>query len=284
MNRLSAARLSSFRRTVSDAPVSYSVYSAFSYYGPHNGHELPGSWLVPALRELGHGTAAIRQTLYRMEGSQELDSRVEGRTKFYSLTAAARAESLAGLEMIFGSDEGAWDGEWTLVQFAPGSEHRLERERLRELLNSEGFSAIGAGLFAHPRDRSARPIEAARGHEALDLVEVYRARRLLGDDRAFVDRHWDIDGLDRQYSRFLQRFEPLRERAPSLAAPAAFVLRFALVFDFLEIAWRDPALPTDLLPPNWVGSRARELASWLYSALLPAAVAHADDIRSRMRR
>src|SRR5262249_2041905 len=56
-------KLAPFRRVVTDAPVSYSVYSAFSFYGERRGGELAGPWIVRALESLGHERAAIRQTL-----------------------------------------------------------------------------------------------------------------------------------------------------------------------------------------------------------------------------
>src|SRR4051794_19888621 len=141
----SGRSLAPFRQTVVEAPVSYSIYSAFSFYGRRRGSELPGSWIVAALGDLGHRAAAVRQTLYRMEGSEELASRTEGRNKFYRLTPAAAAEADAGLDKILRGDEGSWDGQWTIVQFYAGSEQRVERERLRELLITEGFAPIGPG-------------------------------------------------------------------------------------------------------------------------------------------
>ena len=266
-----ALRLAPFRRVVTDAPVSYSVYSAFSFYGPHLNNELPGTWLVAALGALGHETPAVRQTLYRMEGSQELESRAQGRVKFYRLSPAARAEAAAGLAKIMDDDARDWDGQWTLVQFRAGTEDRAERERLREVLRAEGFASAGGGLYLHPRDRSTRVLDAARGHGVRDMIEVFRGKRVPGvDDRAFVARYWNLDAITKQYERFLARYGALARHRPT--EETAFVLRFAVVFDYLEAAWRDPELAPALLPPNWAGARARRLARDLYERLRPGAL------------
>lgn len=277
-------RIAPFRQIVADAPVSYSVYSAFSFYGSRRGGELPGTWLVSALGTLGHEVAAVRQTLYRMEGSQELVSRTAGRTKHYRLSPAARAEAEAGLARIMEEVGDDWDGLWTFVQFRAGSEDRVERERLRELLRAEGFAAAGSGLFVHPRDRSARLLSAAEAHGVADMIEVFRGRRLsAGSDREFVARYWRLEALAVRYRRFVARFGGLLARRSRMTRGDAFVLRFAVVFDYLETAWEDPDLPPSLLPPRWPGLRARQTARDLYQQLLPDALAFGDEVLLAVR-
>jgi phenylacetic acid degradation operon negative regulatory protein len=269
------------RRVVIDAPVSYSVYSSFAFYSPKHGGELPGTWLVRALSELGHGEAAIRQTLYRMESSRELLSRSQGRNKVYRLTAAARAEADAGLAKILRANADAWDGQWTLVRLAAGPDHSIERERLRALLQTEGFASAGPGLFIHPRDSTDRLLSAAKAHNASDLIEAFRGRRLKQDDRGFAARHWDLDEIGRMYAQFVAHFSPLERSLRTTSPTVAFVARYSLVFEFLEVAWRDPSFPTELLPVRWPGEEARELAAALYRDLLPRAIEHADEILGR---
>jgi len=77
-------------------------------------------------------------------------------------------------------------------------------------------------------------------------------------------------------------YEPLARIRRTLLPNPAFVLRFAVVFDFLEVAWRDPELIPRLLPPHWPGTKARRLARALYERLLPAAIAFGDSLRSDM--
>lgn len=272
-----ALRLDSFRAAVTDAPVSYSVFSAFSFFGARRGGELPGPWLVRALGELGHATPAIRQTLYRMERAKELTSRLDGRTKHYRLTPAARAEAQAGLAKIMEEDDEPWDERWTIVYISPASDERVERERLLEIVRAEGFAAMGNGVYLHPRDRAARLIEAAEASAARDLLEVFRATR-IGDEppRDVIARYWDLSALSKQYERFVARYQPLVSDRRALEPRVAFALRFAVVFEFLETAWRDPKLVPALMPADWPGGRAQRIARGLYDRLLPAAIAHAN--------
>jgi phenylacetic acid degradation operon negative regulatory protein len=275
----SSRRLGTFRRVVLDAPVSYSVYSAFSFYGSRRGNELPGTWLVAALSALGHDVAAIRQTLYRMESSAVLLTRSVGRNKFYRLSAGARAEAEAGLEKIMAAVTPAWDRQWTIVQLSADGEERSGKELAREVLRAEGFARIGPNLFLHPCDRSARLVTAAQGHGIADMVTVFRgARAFPADDGAFARSIWDLDVIAAGYRRFIRRYQSLDARTHAVDDVDAFVIRFALVFDYLETAWKDPDLPPELLPDDWTGPVARRLAKSLYQRLLPQALAYGDQL------
>ena len=262
-----------------DAPVSYSVFSAFSFYGSRRGDELAGTWLVAALAELGHEVSAIRQTLYRMENGAELESRAVGRKKYYHLSAGARADAEAGLAKIMAPAAGEWDGQWTIVQLAAHGEGRAGKELVREVLRAEGFARIGPNLFLHPRDRIARLMAAARAHHVTGMLTIFRGTRVVpAGESSFARRVWDLAGIAAGYRAFSKRYAPLSDRSRRLEDRDAFVVRFALVFDFLETAWQDPDLPRELLPPEWPGAEAKALVRALYHRLLPQALAFGDEV------
>lgn len=270
-------RLVAFRAAVLEAPVSYSVYSAFSFYGSRRGRELPGPWLVAALGALGHETGAIRQTLYRMEGSRELVSRPSGRLKFYRLSPYARAEAEAGLEKIMRDVPAGWDGQWTMVHIRAGTEDRIARERFREIARVEGYASAGAGLLLHPRDRSSRLLTAAAELGLGDMLDIFRGRRIGGEsDRAFVGSHWRLDELAQRYRAFLAKYRRVSVARLARSPGAAFLMRLAVVLEYLDTGWDDPDLPLPLLPKDWPGRTARRLARRLYLAFLPGALAFGD--------
>ncbi len=258
------------------APAGNFVYSTFGFYGRRCGGELPGSWFVRALGPLGQDEFKVRQCLYRLEAQKELQARKVGRTKLYRATPFATASIEAGIDKIFAALPESWDGRWTVAHFHFGQELRVERDRVREILEIEGFAPLGPGAFVHPRDRSERIRDAVAGMGVAEHLTVFRGGRLgLKDDRAFVQRLWNLTTLAAGYSAFLRKFEPLL-RSGNWTAQTAFGLRFAVVFDYLQVAWKDPELPMRLLPDGWPGRRARSVARQLYRRLLPAAIKHAD--------
>ena len=109
------------------------------------------------------------------------------------------------------------------------------------------------------------------------LVVVRGGRQGGGADAEFVAAHWDLEKLAREYRQFLSRFGPLAANLPATDRQI-FVARFALVFTYLEPAWRDPELPAALLPRDWPGEPARVLAGSLYRQLMPGALRFAKSL------
>lgn len=170
---------------------------------------------------------------------------------------------------------------WTVVAYAFDATERVARERIRAVLEAEGFGAIGPGVFIHPRDRGARILAAAEVQASEARIRVFRGARLPGGpDAEFVGAVWNLRESARRYRLFLEGFEPLADRAKALAPRVAFAARFAVVLAYLGAAWSDPELPPSLLPRDWPGPAARTLAAKLYRALLPAALAHGDAIHA----
>ena len=269
--------------TVTDAPVSYLIYSALSFYGDRRGGEVAGTWFVAALESLGVSPAAVRQTLFRMERDGELISRRAGRVKMYRASPYARAEIGAGVQKIFATPETGWDGYWTLVLTRFPTEMRLERERVRNILQVEGFAPLGNGTYVHARDRAKRLRRAVGDLGVAEFVTAFRVDKIHGvSDRDFAYAYWDLERLGEEYAVFLRRFDPLgRRRAATIPLATQFGLRFAVVLSFLEVAWKDPELPASMLPARWAGVKARLLARRLYQRFLPGALAFGDSLGSR---
>ena len=266
--------------TIRKAQTSLLVYSSLSAYAGRRSGELPGTWFVAAFGPLGRETQAIRQTLFRMVREKELVARKVGRVKFFSLSPYGRAATAAGFEKIALAPSDKWDGDWTIVRYGFTSRDRFDRDRVRDMLETEGFAALGRGVFVHPHDRTRRIVDALREVGRLDDVMLFRARRIGGEDDARLERRlWDLDALARRYRTFLEDFASLLRRPPRSWKPeTAFAARFAVVLAYLEVAWDDPELPKSLLPTHWPGRRARELAATLYQRLLPGTLEHGDSV------
>jgi phenylacetic acid degradation operon negative regulatory protein len=270
---------SSWLSTIARVPVSYFVYSAFSFFGRKRGGELPGGWFIAALTDAGRDEAAIRQTLYRMEHEGELVSRRVGRMKFYRPSGYATAEIDAGTEKIFERPQREWDGQWTMVRVGLRTAPTAKlRERVIALLAVEGFAQVDANLFVHPRGRADRLVEALSPRARADVV-ILRGKLLDPAAQASLVALWKVDSLAARYRSVLATLSKIDARLRAgVSDRDAFLMRFAVVFDYLGVAWDDPDLPDDVLPPDWPGGDARLAAAALYERLLPAAIRHADTL------
>jgi phenylacetic acid degradation operon negative regulatory protein len=265
------------------APTSRFIYSSLAFYATATGGELPGSWFTRALSRLGIAESAVRQTLYRMEQDGELVSRKVGRKKMYAPTSTTRVILDVGSLKMTRKEEAPWDGSWTLIHFRFDEATRIERDRLKDVLIVEGFALLGRGLYIHPRNRSATVLKAIRSSKLSSRVHIFRGTRLDAalQNRKFVESLWNLNDIALRYREFTSRFSVLkgqRKWLPELAA----ALRFALVFEFLEVAWDDPDLPKELLPASWPGQRAQALVDELYRRLTPAARAFGDAILAEL--
>ncbi|MGH3253136.1 MAG: PaaX family transcriptional regulator C-terminal domain-containing protein, partial [Trebonia sp.] len=85
-------------------------------------------------------------------------------------------------------------------------------------------------------------------------AHVFVARRTgLSDTGEMVAAAWDLPEVEAEYERFVAEF-----RAP--AVPVDVLLRqLELVHAWRRFPALDPALPRELLPPRWTGTRAAEL-------------------------
>jgi phenylacetic acid degradation operon negative regulatory protein len=270
--------------TIENVPLSYFVYSSLSCFGPLADGELPGMWFVHALGEAGRDLSAIRQTLYRMEAEGELEARKVGRAKLYRASRYARGEIDAGLAKIFRPASPDWHGTWTMVNLslhAPAQ--RVARERVVALLGVHGFAMLGGDTYLHPRDVGKVLVDAL---SAPDLRAVTILCGALVNEAATpaILARWRVPQLARRYRRTLVRLERIeRARAAGISDRDAFLLRFALVFDFLSVAWDDPGLPTAVLPDDWPGEITRGAAAELYGRLLEPASRFADQLLARTR-
>lgn len=262
---------------IDTVPISYFVYSSLSCFGRRRGGELPGMWFVRALTEAGRDLAAVRQTLYRMEAEGELLTRRAGRVKFYRATGVADGEIETGLAKIFQPAAPDWDGQWTMVHLnLRGPANRVARERVVSLLAVQGFALMGDEVYLHPRD-VGRELAGAIGAAARAHVIIVRGPLTNVAATPTILAHWRVPALNQRYRRVRIRLEELaRALDRRVSDRDAFLLRFALVFDFLGVAWDDPDLPPAVLPADWQGHAARELAASLYRRLVEPATRYSD--------
>ncbi|MEO8027717.1 MAG: PaaX family transcriptional regulator C-terminal domain-containing protein [Bryobacteraceae bacterium] len=266
--------------SVKTASTSDFIYSSLSFLGRRHGGELPGAWFVRAIGSLGIEEQAIRQALFRMEKDGSLVTRRAGRAKFYRPSAATSAILDAGVARVAEPVPAQWDGIWTLVHFRVGEEDRQGRDRLRDVLLTDGFAAIGPALYLHPRDRTARLMTAAAGLGLSDRLNVFRGTYTAGvDDAGLVRDLWDLRSIDARYRKFIRRFAPVSQSPLRVwTDKQIFALRFAFMFEFFRISWSDPGLPSSLLPADWPGEQAQILADRLMRKLLPGAIRYGDEI------
>lgn len=235
-------------------------------------------WLSSLFRlaePFGFSERLVRTSMFRLVSEGWVSNERIGRRSRYSLTLLAVRESEDADRRIYGKESSSWDGLWTFAVVDAPSIPVQERDRIVTHLRWHGFVSLGRGLMASPS-------VAVHGlRELLDLVDpvavVPTGQAELADLEDLVEGGFFADvfrtaDTEAAYRDFLDRYRPRQRDGLDAAKPLeAFALRTMLVHEFRRIRLRSPDVPAELLPPDWIGNHACDLAGDLYRRLSPLA-------------
>ena len=226
------------------------------------GHEIRLKMLVNLGELMGVAGPNMRVLILRMRDEGWFDARRQGRESIYTLTPRTRAVIEEGRQRIFRRGKpAAWGGSWSLVIYSVPETDRPTREQLRRDLSWMGFGSLAPATWVSPLPLLDRVAElgAALPNAKLDLLTMQSSG--LDADRSIVARSWDLESLNKQYSKFIHdvHLDILDAAWDRNDLTAAFVHRIGLVHAYRRFPYRDPGLPVELQPPGWLGDAAREL-------------------------
>ena len=240
------------------------------------------SSLFELAASFGFSERLVRTSMFRLVAEGWVSNERIGRRSRYSLTLLAVRESEDADRRIYSRQSDTWDGSWTFAVVDTPLMPPEERDRIARHLRWHGFVALGRGLMASPS------VTVPSLRELLHLVQPSTAV-LIG-----ISEIDELDGLveegffaevfrtadtEAAYRRFLARYEPWSRHEVEAAAPLdAYALRTMLVHELRRIRLRTPDMPAELLPPDWIGNRAYDLAADLYRRLSPGAARALSEI------
>jgi len=255
----------------------------FDVYGDHlrsRGGQAPVAALVRVLAPLDIAAPAVRTAISRMVRQEWLAAVRLDQGPGYRLTQRADRRLAEAAARIYRRGIAPWGHRWHLLALDHVTE-RAARERVRTGLGYLGYAPLRDDTWISPR--------ASGEVDALLEREGVRARRFWaehdGDDGVLAAQAWDLDGLGRAYARWLVEARELVAEAQHPARPEGrepdqdrddFVVRSRLVHEWRKFLFRDPALPDELLPPDWPGKEAAAFFDREAQRLLPGAGRYVD--------
>ena len=227
--------------------------------------------LIDLVAPLGLNERMTRTAVFRLVQDGTLEAERIGRRSRYTLTRRGRRQFDSAQARIYASGPPARDGRWTFIilpdALAPG-----QRDSLDQRLGWQGFARLSPGLLGAARGDATQIAQDTLDDLSLtDDCAVFSAEATAANGLlSLAARAWPLEEIAADYSAFVKHFQPVLQDADQLVAESAFVARILLIHAYRRTLLRDPALPDDLLPEDWPGTKARALARDLYHHLYQA--------------
>lgn len=171
---------------------------------------------------------------------------------FLRLTSKAN-EKLTRDFPIFRMQKRKWDGKWRLVIFDIGEEIRILRDSLRDKLKELGFGMLQKSIYISPYDFTTDMYEFLKAQKLLGKAFVLTAKHELMGDAQDLARHvWRLDKLEEEYELLWQMII----RAGKTKDKEQIVKK--IKNKYLELIQKDPCLPFDLLPSDWIAEEVKK--------------------------
>jgi phenylacetic acid degradation operon negative regulatory protein len=268
---------------------------------PESGGWLSVAALIRLLADLGVDEPAVRSAISRLKRRGILQARRLDGAAGYELSAEALAILREGDARIFRRQRATLLDGWLLAVFSVPESQRQQRHVLRSELTRLGFGMAAPGVWivpAHPDDATAEMLQRL-GLDA--YADLFHAQHLaFGDLTQKVRQWWDLDKLQDLYGEFISAHAPALARRqspqsgpaeqPEPAAQAeqaaqadhsgreAFADYVRALTGWRRLPYLDPGLPAELLPADWIGSRAADLFFTLRSLLADPARAYVQQV------
>ena len=242
---------------------------------PHGGK----AWvetIASLLEPLGVSNRLVRTSLFRLADEQWLESTRVGRRSYYELSAKAIGQTELAEKLIYYQRKDNWDGQWTLIFIVKKPENTELRSQLEQELGWIGFGAIARHIYAHP---TASVNVVADRVKALGLnknVVCMKANNIsegvAGLDVSDLDvaaMCLPMENIEQRYKKFIALFSVVEPQEIQYASEIEVLcLRLILIDEYRRAVLKDPHLPVELLPQQWIGYSAHLLCRQIYNALL----------------
>lgn len=213
----------------------------------------------------------VRTAMSRLTADGWLERIRIGRNSYYRLSKRGEGSFTAATRRIYFPQPATFDGKVTLALLGADVS---DRGSIRGALEGAGFAALSPTSYV--------AAGAKRDLPSLNGVHVLTAE--ASDARMLAAAAWKLDQPAQAYQHVLaqfSRFETALAGRGELDGADALIARTLLIHDFRRAVLRDPGLPAALLPPDWPGASARQLAARLYGRLVGPSERYLDGHATR---
>lgn len=243
----------------------------------HHGGIISLASLIQLMDVFGLNERSVRTAVFRLVQNGWLVSEKIGRTSYYRVTESSRQRFVVADAKIYNFNHIEWDQKWDLVLLS--SVEVEDKLVLKKELEWLGFANIASNVMAYPGCDHLKLQNLLLNLNMTDQVVIFKAETLQLWQESYptikrmVQTNWSVVELHARYEKFIQDFREflnLVENADDLDCMQAFQIRTLVIHQFRRILLKDPDLPFELLPSNWLALNARNLSSNLYQLVVAA--------------
>ncbi|MDO8515479.1 MAG: PaaX family transcriptional regulator C-terminal domain-containing protein [bacterium] len=174
---------------------------------------------------------------------------------YLRLTTRGKNKIIRDFPLLFLANK-KWDGKWRVVIYDIAEVSKNIRENLRRKLHELGFGMIQESVWISPHDITADFTEYLESKKLTEMVYMFEARKLVaGDEKELAQKVWSLDDMNAQYLKLYARAIHGGRHIQSVDKK--------IRSEYLEILMRDPLLPKELLPDDWMGEKVKKLIKCL---------------------
>ncbi|MDO4578605.1 MAG: phenylacetic acid degradation operon negative regulatory protein PaaX [Acinetobacter sp.] len=243
----------------------------------HRGGIISLASLIQLMDVFGLNERSVRTAVFRLVQNGWLVSEKIGRTSYYRITENSRQRFIMADQKIYSFQHKEWDQKWDLVLL---SSVELENKAiLKKELEWLGFANIATNVMAYPGCDHLKLQNLLLNLQMTDQVVIFKAETLQLWQESYptikrmVATNWPVPELHQRYEKFMgdfREFLNLVDAEDELDPVQAFQIRILLIHQYRRILLKDPNLPFELLPSDWLSLNARNLSSNLYQRVVNA--------------
>lgn len=215
------------------------------------------------MKEFKKSLRATQSALKRLEDRGEIERTERGDRALFQITQRGK-EKINSSDFSLKRKSRNWDGRWYLVSFDIPETQKTSRNLLRKRLLMLGLGKLQRSLWVSPYNYAQEVKKIVTHYHLEKYVEVFRSQLLNPKEpSSFASQIWDLEGLNRRYSQFIEKYRPLlpqfREDPNHSKDSELFKLERTIKEKLSSILLSDPQLPDKLLPKGFQGEEAYHL-------------------------
>ncbi|MBU1457105.1 CRISPR-associated endonuclease Cas2 [Patescibacteria group bacterium] len=139
-----------------------------------------------------------------------------------------------------------WDGFWRVVMYDFPETEKGKRDSLRNFLKKLGFAQWQISVWVSPHPVIDKLDKLLIKQGIRDYCSAHKSKRVVGiPDNEFAQKIWRLDEINTEYRKIMKNYDEKRRS------------------EYLDELMKDPFLPKELLPDDYLWTKVMKKASEL---------------------